>query len=89
MKFTVDVDCTPEEARQFLGLPNIAPIQDRMMKELENKMQENLQSLDPETFIRTWMPITMESWGEMQKMFLAQMGVAAPPPARPKDKAKG
>ena len=87
MKFTVDIDCTPEEARQFLGLPNIAPMQDRMMKELEAKMQENIQNLDPETFIKTWMPITMESWGEMQKMFLSQMGMA--PSVRPKDKAKG
>jgi len=88
MKFTVDVDCTPEEARQFLGLPNIAPMQDRMMKEFEKKMLENMQSLDPESFIKTWMPLTMESWGEMQKIFLAQMGMA-PPAARPKDKAKG
>lgn len=85
MKFTVDVDCTPDEARQFLGLPNIAPVQDRVMKELEKKMLENIQTLDPEAFIKTWMPLTMESWGEMQKMFLGQMGVTAP---RPRDKAK-
>lgn len=75
MKVTFDIDCTPEEARAFLGLPNIAPIQDKMMKELEKKMAENIQTLDPETFMKTWMPLTMESWGEMQKFFWAQMGV--------------
>ena len=26
MKFTVDVDCTPEEARRFLGLPDLTPV---------------------------------------------------------------
>ena len=75
MKVTFDIDCTPEEARQFLGLPNIAPIQDRMLKEMEGRMLEGMQSLDPETFMKTWMPITMDSWQEMQKYFWAQMGV--------------
>jgi len=28
MKVTVDVDCTPEEARRFLGLPDLTPVHD-------------------------------------------------------------
>ncbi|MEC8664962.1 MAG: DUF6489 family protein [Pseudomonadota bacterium] len=75
MKVTFNIDCTPEEARRFMGLPDVTPLQDKMMEELEKKMQENIRSLDPETFIKTWMPMTMESWGEMQKMFWAQMGL--------------
>ena len=75
MKVTFNIDCTPEEARRFMGLPDVTPLQDKMMEELEKKMQENVRSLDPETFIKTWMPMTMESWGEMQKMFWAQMGL--------------
>lgn len=78
MKFTVNVDCTPEEARQFVGLPNIAPLQDKMMKELEERMQEQIHNMDPETFVKTWMPATIQSWGEMQKMFWSQMGVKMP-----------
>ena len=35
MKVTFNIDCTPEEARAFLGLPDIAPLQERMMDELE------------------------------------------------------
>ncbi|MFY9972047.1 MAG: DUF6489 family protein, partial [Roseiarcus sp.] len=27
MKITVDVDCTPLEARQFMGLPDVEPMQ--------------------------------------------------------------
>lgn len=73
MKVTVNVDCTPEEARAFIGLPHIAPLQERMMKEMENRMAENLQKLDPETFMKTWLPLSMEGWGEMQKMFWSQM----------------
>ena len=69
MKVTMNIECTPEEARQFLGLPNVAGMQDKMMKEMERKIQENLQNLDPETFIQTWMPATMQNWNAMQKMF--------------------
>lgn len=79
MKVTFNIDCTPEEARRFMGLPDVTPLQDKMMEELEKKMQENIRSLDPETFIKTWMPMTLESWGEMQKMFWSQMGLGGMP----------
>ena len=75
MKVTFDIDCTPEEARRFMGLPDVTPLQDKMMEELEQKMQDNIRNLDPESFIKTWMPLTLENWTDMQKMFWAQMGV--------------
>lgn len=88
MKFIFDVECTPEEARQFLGLPDVAGMQERMMQELENRMAENLRALDPETLMRTWMPMTMQGLGDMQKMFWAQMGINVPDAADPKSKKK-
>lgn len=88
MKVTVNVECTPEEARAFIGLPNIAPLQERMMKEMENRMAENLQNLDPETFMKTWLPLTMEGWGEMQKMFWGQMQMGMGAPGSHNDKSK-
>ncbi len=78
MKFNFDIECTPEEARAFVGLPNIAPMQEHMMKELEDKMQENIRNLSPEEMVKTWMPATMQGIGEMQKMFWSQMGVKTP-----------
>jgi hypothetical protein len=38
MKFTVDVDCTPVEARSFLGLPDLTPIQDRYVQAVLDTM---------------------------------------------------
>jgi hypothetical protein len=88
MKFIFDVDCTPEEARRFLGLPDLGPMQERYMKELEERMAESLRALDPETLVKTWMPMTMQGWGDMQKMFWGQMGVTMPgdPPKTAKKK---
>ena len=37
MKITIDIDCTPEEARAFFGLPEWRRCRQEMMKE----MQEN------------------------------------------------
>ena len=88
MKFIFDVECTPEEARRFLGLPDLAPMQEKMMKELEDRMAENLRALDPETLVKTWMPMTMQGWGDMQKMFWGQMGINIPDGPDSKSKKK-
>ncbi|MFP4313064.1 MAG: DUF6489 family protein [Alphaproteobacteria bacterium] len=74
MKIKFDIECSPEEARKFLGLPDVAPMQEKMMAEIEAKMQDNIRNLDPETMVKTWLPATMQGFGEMQKMFWAQMG---------------
>lgn len=74
MKINFDIECSPEEARRFLGLPDVVPMQEKMMQEIEEKMQDNIRNLDPETMVKTWLPATVQGWGEMQKMFWSQMG---------------
>lgn len=78
MKINFDIECTPEEARAFLGLPNIAPMQDRVLEEMEKRMLDNVRELDPETFVKTWMPATIQGWGDIQKAFWSQMGINMP-----------
>jgi hypothetical protein len=73
MKVTVNIDCTPEEARTFLGLPDIKPIQDAMVAELEERMRSNLDAMDPETLFKTWFPAGIQGWEQMQKAFWGQM----------------
>ncbi|OJU23354.1 MAG: hypothetical protein BGN95_07605, partial [Sphingomonas sp. 66-10] len=48
MKFTVDVDCTPEEARSFLGLPDMKPIHDVYVQAMTDAMsgQTNLEQME-------------------------------------------
>lgn len=74
MKITINVDCSPEEARSFLGLPDVKPMQAAMMEEVENRMRANMEAMDPETLMKTWLPAGMESLEQMQKMFWGQMG---------------
>jgi len=73
MKVTIDIDCTPEEARAFMGLPDVKPMQESVMQEVEDRMRANLQAMDPETMFKTWLPAGMQSFEQMQKMFWSQM----------------
>jgi hypothetical protein len=74
MKISFDIDCTPEELRGFFGLPEVKPMQDRLMAELEERMRANLTALDPETMLKTWLPAGLKSFEQLQEMFFAQMG---------------
>lgn len=72
MKIKFDIDCTPEEARAFLGLPDVAPLQSAMMGEVEKRMKAALEAMSPEAILKTWLPAGMQNLEEMQKMFWAQ-----------------
>jgi hypothetical protein len=74
MKLKFDIDCTPEELRGFFGLPEVKPMQDRLMAELEERMRANLKALDPETMLKTWLPAGLKGFEQLQEMFFAQMG---------------
>ena len=74
MKVKIDIDCTPEEARAFMGLPDVRPMQESMMKEVEERMRANLQAMDPEAMFKTWLPAGIQSWEQMQRMFWSRMG---------------
>ena len=39
MKVTVDIDCTPEEARTLIGLPDVAKLNETYVKELSKFLQ--------------------------------------------------
>lgn len=69
MKIKIDIDCTPAEARAFLGLPDVGPIQETLMKEAETRMMAALKSMDAEAMLKAWMPGGFESLEKIQKAF--------------------
>jgi hypothetical protein len=73
MKISFDIDCTPEELRAFFGLPDVKPMQEQLLKEVEAKMRANLKALDPETMLKTWLPAGLKGFEQLQEMFLDQM----------------
>jgi len=68
MKVTVDIDCTPEEARRFLGLPDLAPVHQAYVDKLQKMVADGVT---PDMFtdmVRSWGPMSeagMKLWGQM------------------------
>ena len=76
MRVTVNIDCTPEEARSFFGLPDLKPMQDRILAEIEQRLRSGIGSMDPTEIFRTWLPASMqgvEQMQQMQQMFWSQL----------------
>ena len=67
MKITVDIDCTPDEARTFFGLPDVQPLQAAMMAKLQEQMTDQFDKMNPEDLMKSWLAPGMESFGKMQQ----------------------
>jgi Family of unknown function (DUF6489) len=66
MKITVEVDCTPEEVRRFLGLPDVAPVQKAIMENIQQRMATAIDQITPEALLKAWMPVSPD---KMQQAF--------------------
>jgi Family of unknown function (DUF6489) len=72
MKFKVEAECTPEEARSFLGLPDVTSLNERLVEEMKTRLSANVAMLAPEELVRNWMSFG----GQAQEQFLRMMTVA-------------
>jgi len=77
MKIKLDIDCTPDEIREFFGLPEVKPLQEELLKELQERLRANIKAMDPETMLKTWLPATLKGFEQLQEMFLSRMGGAS------------
>ena len=57
MKVTIEVDCTPQEAREFLGLPDVRPMQEAVLGRIESQLMDATNALSPEGVIKMWLSI--------------------------------
>jgi hypothetical protein len=71
MKISIDIDCTPQEARRFLGLPDVEPLQQAMIAHMQEQMDDVLAGLSPDALMKLWMPGGTAAWDGLQKAFWA------------------
>ncbi len=72
MKITVNVECTPEEARAFLGLPDLRPMQDALLAQLQERLTAGLQAADADVLIRNWLPASVPGMEPLLKTMFSQ-----------------
>ena len=71
MKVTVDIDCTPEEARAFLGLPDVTPLNDAMVAEMQKRMEANVAAMQPEELMKTWTSFGLQAQDQFRRLMEA------------------
>ncbi|MSO69936.1 MAG: hypothetical protein EXQ98_06650 [Alphaproteobacteria bacterium] len=74
MKFHIDIECSPQEARAFFGLPDVEPMQKAVMADIEQRMRTAIAGIEPEALMRNWGPSMMKGFEELQKTFWGGMG---------------
>ena len=57
MKVTVDVDCSPAEARAFLGLPDVTPIHDKYIRTVLDSFEGVGNVEQMETLFKSFSPM--------------------------------
>jgi hypothetical protein len=68
MKVTVDVDCTPEEARRFLGLPDLTPVHAAYVEKMQKMMADGITPDSMAEMAKAWGPMSdagLTLWKQM------------------------
>ena len=73
MKVSVDVDCTPEEARRFLGLPDLGAVHEAYVAKMKSALEDGPPSEMFGDMVKAWGPMN-EAGMNMWKQMLDQMG---------------
>ncbi len=77
MKIHMDIDCTPDEARTLFGLPDVKPMQQAMMNEIEARMKKALTAMEPDALVKTWLPASIQGFEQWQKFLWSRISSAA------------
>lgn len=56
MKISFDIECTPAEARAFLGLPDLTPLHDAYLSKMTGFLSDGVGPADFERMARAWLP---------------------------------
>ena len=72
MKVTVDVDCTPEEARRFLGLPDLSAVHEAYVEKMKGAVTDGPTPEMLADMMKAWGPMS-ETGLAMWRQMLDQM----------------
>ena len=73
VRVTINIECTPAEARAFFGLPDLQPIQAAMMDRLQERMVSEIDRFSPEALVNQWLATFPQQVARMQDLFAQMM----------------
>ena len=69
MKVTIDIDCTPEEARRFLDLPDLDKAHQATLDAITARMLEAVGEFDAESLLKSWTSGGRKAWKKCKRVF--------------------
>lgn len=69
MKMHIEIDCTPEEARRAIGLPDLTPVHERYVAMMIETMAGGVKPELLEGMLRNWGPMSEAGLGFWRRMF--------------------
>ena len=82
MKMTIEIDCSPQEARAFLGQPDVTGLNDKLVEEMQKRMTSNMAMLSPDELIKNWTAFGVGAQEQFRNLMNAAvdvgMGAARP-----------
>jgi hypothetical protein len=79
MKVRVEVDCTPQEARAFLGQPDVEAFNGWMVEQMQTRFAQNLEMLKPEELMKSWMTFGGQAQEQFRRFLEGAAGGAQGP----------
>ncbi len=79
MQIKIEIDVKPEELRRFLGLPDVAGLQEDMIKFLREKLGAAGENFDPANFVKDSLDSFMRHPKVQRVLFGAAAGDDEPP----------
>ena len=77
MKMTIEVDCSPEEARRFLGLPDVTALNEQVVDEMQKRVSANMALISPDEMMKNWMSFGAGAQEQFRKLMEVGIGAAA------------
>ena len=71
MKVNIEIECEPAEARAFLGLPNVEPLNDHLVAEMKRRMDDNMAAMQPDELMKTWTNFGVQAQDQLRKLMAA------------------
>ena len=71
MKVKIEAECTPEEARTFLGLPDVTVLNAHLVDEMKRRMDANITAMQPDELMKSWTSFGLQAQDQFRQMMQA------------------
>lgn len=74
MKINLTIDCTPEEARRAMGLPDLTPLHDKYLAVMAEAIDGQVRPELVESMVKSWAPMSEAGFAMWRRMLEAGRG---------------